>query len=180
MWSAITWMLVTDVEDERSWWQFEDVGDVFGRLSDKHRLFSHQHRASTFKNDVISVISQCQFWKQNPDQIPNFQKITRKIGIRLVGKSEIENFPSKLERDERNWKEPREVGKFLLKLESSGWGWLSNFGQNFPIASIGYQRNFPTSWNLSNFARFFSTSLVSFGKSLSNLDGKFSISDFPT
>ena len=42
-------------------------------------------------------VTHCHFWKQNPDQIPNFQKITKKIGMRVVGKG--------------SWKE-REVGKF--------------------------------------------------------------------
>ena len=35
------------------------------------------------------------------------------LGIRVVGKN-----PAKLERAQRSWKEPTEVGKFLLKLES--------------------------------------------------------------
>ena len=45
----------------------------------------------------FGCITQCHFWKQNPDQIPNFQKINQKNWIRLVGKG--------------SWKE-REVGKF--------------------------------------------------------------------
>ena len=60
-----------------------------------------------------------------------------KVGIRVVGKNEkLESFKleslklescaevgknsAKLERTERSWKEPSEVGKFELKLESSG------------------------------------------------------------
>ena len=54
-----------------------------------------------------------------------FKKITQKIGIRLVGKrswkerkvgkSEVEKSQAKLERTERSWKEPIELGKVLLK-----------------------------------------------------------------
>ena len=92
----------------------------------------------------------------------------------------------KLESSSRSLKVRGEVGKFELKLESSGWNWkvqlkvlaevpssilafqlhksLSNCGETFQL-----QRNFQTSnetfqpWSvLSNFACFFATSLASF------------------
>ena len=105
---------------------------------------------------------------------------------REVGKSKMKLERLKLESSSRSLKVRGEVGKFELKLESSGWNWkvqlkvlaevpssilafqlhksLSNCGETFQL-----QRNFQTSnetfqhWSvLSNFACFFATSLASF------------------
>ena len=40
--------------------------------------------------------------------------------FKLESCAEVGKNPAKLERTERSWKEPSEVGKFELKLESSG------------------------------------------------------------
>ena len=58
VWSAIRLMLVTDVGDERSWWQLWDVGDVFGRLSRQHRLSNiHSRHQLKIINITVTVIS---------------------------------------------------------------------------------------------------------------------------
>ena len=41
-------------------------------------------------------------------------------GLKLESFAEVGKSQTKLERTERSWKEPIEVGKFELKLESSG------------------------------------------------------------
>ena len=47
----------------------------------------------------------------------------REVGKFLVGKSEVEKTQAKLERTERSWKEPIEVGKLFLKLERTDRNW---------------------------------------------------------
>ena len=65
--------------------------------------------------------------------------------LKLESLAEVGKSQTKLERTERSWKEPIEVEKFEMKLESLGFAWL-----------------FSTSAKLSNFKRNFPTSLGSF------------------
>ena len=60
----------------------------------------------------------------------------------------MQHIQVKLERTQQSRKEPIEVGKFKLKLESSGRSWKVTFGSSQSI--------------LSNFFRFFLTPLGSF------------------
>ena len=89
-----------------------------------------------------------------------------------IGKNEIGKFAPKLESSGWSWKVDDEVGKFLLNLESYNCSWKdqkklkpSNFSDNFPNSFKLWTfqlQNFSTSAKLSNFARFFPTSLGSF------------------
>ena len=99
-------------------------------------------------------------------------KVWNKIGNIEVGKLKPKwNVRAEVGKFELSWKAGAEVGKWLMTLESLNWTWkdeykMNNFPSLFKLSNFGL--------NVSNFARFFPTSLGSF------LLKSFFFQDFPT